>query len=768
MSDPLSDSSMGMTAIPLTLSGSGLLSTDILSDDMVNFRPELGSDVMSLSQTQEDHNEERRALRTQNQFSREFQDVRNATVFATPVSLHDQMMRFANFIDNFPKVLPEDFQAIEYREEGNITQVHSTLDIQERKYYMEIARVLDEGGEGVLTVEINLHDLFMFDPILYAYLVKFPGQLIAGFDRVLEQTANYVIPALNIACGNFRLKTRPVNMRETLSVRELSPKNLSQLVQVTGMITRSSSIIPDIAVVVFRCEACAYSYRAAPENERFRPPARCPSCRKSHSWRPLYNIATFKTLQLITLQESPENVPQGETPRNITVHLWDELVEGCKPGDRVNLVCIYRAAQHRLNPRTRKIRTLFPVFLDCLAVEKDKSVADFSDETLRISDEDIESFNRVAEREDLYDYLAGSLAPSIFGMEDVKKGLLCMLFGGVEKMRSGKVVGRPEINILMVGDPGVAKSQLLHYVHKLSNRGMYTSGKGSSGVGLTAYITKDPEKGEFVLESGALVLSDRGICCIDEFDKLPVATRSVLHEAMEQRTISIAKAGVVASLNSRCSIVAAANPIASRYDPKKSIVDNINIEPTLLSRFDLVYLLRDEPNHNNDRRLARHVANLFVDSDANRIQHEFMPIKDLVLYISYAKLYCKPTLSVKAGEEIVDRYVEMRDRGRSRNTLAAAPRQLESIIRISEALARLRLAGRNADFVSNPNVEDRNNEVTVADVEEAHRLMQEAFSKSASDGYQEVDMSTIFTGLASEDYNQMYPRSYSPTHFFTE
>jgi replicative DNA helicase Mcm len=404
-------------------------------------------------------------------------------------------------------------------------------------------------------------------------------------------------------------------------------------------------------------------------------PSLCSDC-GGRSFRLLQEESEFLDTQTVKIQEPLENLSGGDQPRQILIVLEDDLVDTLTPGDIVRVTGTLRTVR---DEKTRRFNNfIYGNYTEHVEQEF---------EELQISPEDEEKIKELAADPHVYDKIIKSTAPSIHGYRDVKEAIALQLFGGAGKELDDKTRLRGDIHVLIVGDPGIGKSQMLKYVSKLAPRGIYTSGKGTSGVGLTAAAVRD-EFGGWSLEAGALVLGDKGNVCVDELDKMRDEDRSAIHEALEQQTISIAKAGIMATLNSRCSVLAAANPKFGRFDSYKSLAEQIDLPSTILSRFDLTFVVEDKPEEEKDRSLARHILNTHKEDN----MHFEIDPELLRKYIAYARRNIHPILTDPAMDVLEEFYVSMRNNSIDDDSpVPITARQLEAIIRLSEASAKIKL-----------------------------------------------------------------------------
>lgn len=518
------------------------------------------------------------------------------------------------------------------------------------------------------SLNVDYRTLEIFDPDLADLLIDKPEEVMEAAKIAIKN----IDPLVKDADINIRFE----NLSNIIPLKNLLSKYIGTFVSADGIVRKTDEIRPRIETGVFECRGCMRLHEVEQSSgNKIIEPSLCSEC-GGRSFRLLQEESRYIDTQTARMQEPLENLSGGTEPKQMLMILEDDLVDKLNPGDKVRITGTLKTFREE---RSGKFKNYIYVnYIEPLEQEF---------EELHLSEEDEEKIIELSKDSNIYDKIIKSTAPSIRGYRDVKEAIALQLFGGSAKQLEDETKLRGDIHILIVGDPGIGKSQILKYVSRLAPRSIYTSGKGTTGAGLTAAAVRD-ELGGWSLEAGALVLGDQGNVCVDELDKMRSEDRSALHEALEQQTVSIAKAGIMATLNSRCSVLAAANPKFGRFDRYKVLAEQIDLPAPIISRFDLIFVIEDKPSRENDSKLAEHILKTHQE---NTVNYEIEP-ELLRKYIAYARKNINPKLTDEANEVLKEFYVSTRNSNPDeQGPVPITARQLEAIIRLSEASAKIKL-----------------------------------------------------------------------------
>ncbi|KXX81916.1 DNA replication licensing factor mcm2 [Madurella mycetomatis] len=581
-------------------------------------------------------------------------------------------------------------------------------------------RIRTLGEINAESLEVSYEHLSTSKAILAYFLANAPAEMLKLFDQVAMDVVLLHYPDYERIHSEIHVRIFDLPVHYTL--RQLRQSHLNCLVRVSGVVTRRSGVFPQLKYVKFDCTKCGVTLGPFQQESNVEVKITyCQSCQSRGPFTLNSEKTVYRNYQKLTLQESPGTVPAGRLPRHREVILLWDLIDKAKPGEEIEVTGIY---QNNYDAQLNN-RNGFPVFATILEanniVKSHDQLAGF-----RMTEEDEHEIRRLSKDPHIVDKIINSVAPSIYGHTDIKTAVALSLFGGVAKTTKGAHHVRGDINVLLLGDPGTAKSQVLKYVEKTAHRAVFATGQGASAVGLTASVRRDPLTSEWTLEGGALVLADKGTCLIDEFDKMNDQDRTSIHEAMEQQTISISKAGIVTTLQARCGIIAAANPIGGRYNSTIPFSANVELTEPILSRFDILCVVRDTVEPEEDERLARFIvgshsrshpmtnntqatatgansgesmdvepdtqATTGAEATAGRNKEGEIPQELLRKYILYARERCNPKLYHMDEDKVARLFADMRRESLATGAYPITVRHLEAIIRISEAFCRMRLS----------------------------------------------------------------------------
>ncbi len=554
------------------------------------------------------------------------------------------------------------------------------LLIEAKKFFDYNKKDLGEPiRRGKNVVYVDFMKLIEFSKLLADEIISYPEETIAIVEQAIEQQGM-------LRKARVRLKNIPENL--SIKVRNIRSRNLDELIIIEGIIRQASDVRPQVVNAKFECPSCGTIISVLQTEKKFREPTRC-SCGRRGGFK-LISKEMVDTQRLV-LEEPPEALSGGEQPKRINLFLKEDLVEPqmeekTTPGSRVKVMGVLKEVPVPLS--TGGLSTRFE-----LAIEVNNLIPmEETFEELDINDEDERQIQELAQDPEVVNKLTQSITPSVWGYDEIKKSLVLQLFGGVEKKSKDGQKKRGDMHILLIGDPGVAKSVTLGFMSEISPKGRYVVGKSASGAGLTATVVRDEYLKGWSLEAGAMVLANKGLVCIDELEKMNPEDRSSMHEAMEQQTVTISKANVQATLRAQTSVLAAANPKFGRFDPYQSIAQQIELPPTLINRFDIIFTLRDIPDKEKDTRIAHHV----LEGHKRGIGEMIVPRELFRKYVAYAKQKVSPELTEEASDMLKNFYVDLRNKPVSSDSevrpIPISARQLQSLVRMAEACARARLS----------------------------------------------------------------------------
>jgi replicative DNA helicase Mcm len=613
------------------------------------------------------------------------------------------------------------------------------------EYRKEIEKIIEDYPE-TRSIVIDFKKLEKFNPELADELLDNPDKLIEAASIAIQ---NVDVPSLNIEEFKPHIRINNLPKDSDLDIKRLSAKHLNKLICIEGVVRQITDVLPKLTLAVWKCKRCGNIYKIPQSKQLIKQPVMCECHHRDFDL--VEEQSHFIDYQKIQIQEPLEKLKGNEQATYIDVYVSDDLVSKISAGDKTKF-----SGTLRLIPPQKDKKVVYGRYLDANHLEETEKEFDEID----ISKEEEEEVIRLAKNPKIYSMLTESIAPAIYGHDTVKESIALQLFGGVTKYLPNDQRIRGNAHILLIGDPGCGKSQLLQATNSIAPKSIYITGKTSSGVGLTASAVKDEfGEGGWTLKAGALVLSSGGMCMADELDKMDADDRSALHEAMEQGMISVAKAGIVTRFKADTSLLAAANPKFSRFDPFIPFMEQINLPPSLISRFDLFFMIRDVLDRTMDQKISEHILNTHKSGEKLRqsehtgialkkeekeeIEKITTPIIDGALlrkFVSFARQTCFPVLSEDATKTIIDFYVSLRDQGRNEGAYAATARQLEGLVRLSEASARVRLS----------------NTVEVSDADRAIRLVKTSLMDTVTDPETgKIDIDIVTSGTTHSKQNAL-------------